>query len=228
MGKVDNPTQYPYSPVGLLHVTLDGGGEGWGTGTLINDRDILTCGHNLLYQGRYATSATFYPNYSANQRPPAQSGLSIGAGFLPKPFTRKDVTWDIGVYRLKNPQYTVRKFMTPTVVTQEQEPPKVLRIAGYPGNHHFEMWEDEQTWSGVDIGLHVFTYAHQTEAGSSGSPVFRIEGPEGTARIYGVHRGVLPDHEDKVGVLITEVTDGFIQAAIQARESEYFITPIGD
>ena len=222
MPRVTTPNQYPYDCVGLLHITLDDGSSGWGTGTLIDDRHILTCGHNLFHKGSYAKAARFYPHYDSTQLP--SGGKAIAYGYLPTQFAKLDVTWDIAVYRLEAPLYAPTKFMVPEVVTTTQEPTKTMDIAGYPSNKHYEMWTDQQVWNGIDVANHVFAYSHQTEAGSSGSPLFQLHG--GTARIYGVHRGLAETTEDKVGVLITEVTAGFLLAATQRGPSDYFIVKI--
>jgi V8-like Glu-specific endopeptidase len=218
MPQVHNSTTTPYDTVVLLRIELDTGEFAWGSGALLNDKHVLTCGHNLISrQQRYeAVRVTAFPGYSSAQRPDPADGFAARHGFYCDPFvSRQDRGWDIGVVRLAA-SIARPIYMIPFPV--DSEPDQPLRIAGFPANRHFRMWEDEEVWTGVDIAEHVFAYAHETEAGSSGSPIFQYREIARTLRQFGVHSGLAENLDDKVGVLITRVTAMFIASAVGMHE----------
>jgi V8-like Glu-specific endopeptidase len=217
MPQVTHPDKFPYHCVGLLQVTLHGGGGGWGTGTLIDQKYIITCGHNIVYGGKQASAAVFHPAYSSATQPTA--GLQVDCGFVKRLFMKGDRSWDIGVYRLSNPHY-LSKFMQPEIVEHNREPTKEMLVTGYPGDHHYHMWEDQEVVTGFNVAQHLFAYTHRTAPGSSGSPLYQHTG--GKAFLYGVHSGLAQNLEDKVGVLITQETYGFVHAALQWGQAETF------
>jgi V8-like Glu-specific endopeptidase len=83
------------------------------------------------------------------------------------------------------------------------------------------VYAQDRTW---DIGVIELKHAvrmpvymqHDTEAGSSGSPIYSWERRAEIARLYGVHSGLAQNREDKVGVLVTRVTHAFIEEAAHA------------
>jgi len=217
MPEVENASVSPYNTIVLLQIELNTGKYGWGSGALIDDRHVLTCAHNLLSRkGEYrATNITAYFEYSSGAQPDPAQGVRAMRGFYCDPYANGDRTWDIGVVRLAavvgRPLY-----MTPFAV--DAEPLKLKFIAGYPGNRHFYMWQDEDVWTGINVPQHSFAYVHETEAGSSGSPVFEYSAVAQTLRQYGVHSGLAENLEDKVGVLITSVTAAFVNRAVRMTE----------
>lgn len=213
MPKALDPSVTPYNTVALLRVKMNTGGVGWGTGAVIDANHVLTCAHNLVSRkGEYeATEIVAFPGYSSDKQPKPSEGHAATHGFFPKPFVAaKDRSWDIGVVRL-GAGVKLPKYMRPYAV---EGPEKVLRIAGYHGGRHYEMWEDEEVWDEINVPEHVFVYAHRTEAGSSGSPVFKSGGIQPLQ--YGVHSGLAENLEDKLGVLITKVTRKFVSDAVNA------------
>jgi V8-like Glu-specific endopeptidase len=227
MPEVRNPAATPYDTVALLHVVLDNGQEGWGSGALIDARHVLTCGHNLLARDESyrAVRITAFPGYSSRQRPNPAHGAAAEHAFYCVPYvSRRDRSWDIGVVRLAAP-VARPMYMTPFPVDSDPEQP--LTIAGYPGDRHFRMWEDEEPWAGVDVREHVFAYTHDTEAGSSGSPIFQYRPIAQTLRQVGVHSGLAENLADKVGVLITQVTAAVVAAALRINQPlPTFLHPI--
>jgi V8-like Glu-specific endopeptidase len=216
--QVKNPTKTPYDTLVLLRVALNTGAVGWGSGALLDGRHVLTCAHNLISRHREyeAVQITVFPGYSSAQQPNPANGIAASHGFYCDPFVDKhDRSWDIGVVRLVA---SVARSMYMTPFPVDSEPDQPLHIAGYPGNRHFRMWEDEELWSGVDVAEHIFAYVHETEAGSSGSPIFQYRATAQTLRQFGVHSGLAENLEDKVGVLITQVTASFIAAAVRMHE----------
>jgi len=233
MPRVVNTNIPPYESVALLKVTYNDGSTGWGTGALIGSNHVLTCAHNLIsrrsapvqYQ---ATAIRVFPGYHSDRAPDDGQGVSASQYFYPTPFREQsDRTWDIGVVRLaQGIQRSV--YFTPTEVTGNSEPPKELSVAGYPGSHHYWQWEDQEVWTGMNVQEHVFAYVHETEAGSSGSPVFHYATTwPRTIHLYGVHSGLAENLEDKVGVLITNVTNAFVRAVVgQPGPFSDFLVPV--
>jgi V8-like Glu-specific endopeptidase len=218
MPKVEEPNTPPYSAVALLRIELGDEETGWGTGALIDATHILTCAHNLVSRnGSYeARAIEAYAAYSSGHPPPVGGGVAARHGFYRRDFVqRRDRSWDIGVIELARP-VRVDVYMQPTAVTEQQDPPKELDIAGYPSGHHYRMWTDRELWSGINVAEHVFAYVHETEAGSSGSPIYQYGRLAGAARLYGVHSGLAENLRDKVGVLITDVTRAFVEEAVRA------------
>lgn len=226
MPAVDNPNEYPFDCVGLLRVRLANGAIGRGTGALINEEFVVTCGHNIVYKDLLAIAARFYPAYTSDHEPARGTGLEIESGFVKKAFSQEgDRNWDIGVFRLAGRQYR-KKYLVPTIVEVHGSlPNKDMLIAGYPSNQQFHMWRDEERVSGINVELHAFAYLHETAAGSSGSPLYFTE--HGQARLYGVHSGFAENRpEDKVGVLMTQVTEAFVTAAMKFGRSNDFVNVI--
>jgi V8-like Glu-specific endopeptidase len=213
MPQVKEPHQPPYSSVSLLRVAFSNGDTGWGTGALIGGSHILTCAHNLISRkGEYeATRIDVFPGYSSEREPGPKEGVPATHGFYHRAFTEGDRSWDIGVIRLGK-AVALPGYMRPYAV--EEEPDKELDIAGYPHGRHFLMWTDREIWTGINVPEHIFAYVHETEAGSSGSPVFQYDTRSGVALQYGVHSGLAENLEDKVGVLITELTKAFVDYAV--------------
>ncbi|HWJ51263.1 MAG TPA: trypsin-like peptidase domain-containing protein [Solirubrobacteraceae bacterium] len=218
MPEVATPNAPPYSAVALLRMVLSNGDAGWGTGAVIDATHVLTCAHNLISRrGQYeARAIEVFPGYSGAQAPAPGSGVAASRGFYQRAFVyAQDRTWDIGVIELKH-AVRMSVYMQPNAVTEQQDPPKELDIAGYPSSRHFRMWTDRELWSGINVQEHVFAYTHDTEAGSSGSPIYSWERRAEIARLYGVHSGLAQNREDKVGVLVTRVTHAFIEEAAHA------------
>lgn len=223
MGQVMHPDSFPYHCVGLLQVTLEGGVVGWGTGTLIDEKYVITCGHNIVFDKRRAIAAKFHPAYSS-PKPPPTGGFSANCGFVKHAFLDDDRSWDIGVYRLSNSP-SLKKYMQLRVVEHGDEPLEEMMATGYPSNHHYSMWEEQELVSGFNVAEHVFAYTHPTSTGSSGSPLYRHR--DGNACIYGIHSGRADNRdEDRVGVLITEETSRFVHAALQWGPTDRFVVDI--
>lgn len=212
MPQVANSQAFPYNAIGAVNVTLQDGNAGWGTGTLIGERYVLTCGHNIIYNRQAATSAVFYPGYN-DVRQPAAGGTAMDCGFVKRAFINGDRSWDIGLFRLANSVYA-NAYPQCSIVLANQEPAPEMTIAGFPSDHHFNMWEETELVSGFNVAISAFAYTHATSTGSSGSPLFQLGG-NNNAFVYGVHSGLATNLDDKVGILITQTTYGFLAAAMQ-------------
>lgn len=212
MPRVEKLNEFPFDCVGLLLVRMASGHEGWGSGCLIDRLHVLTCGHNVFNQGSDAVSASFYPGYSSRQPPEGSQGIRASHAFVCERYCEGDRSWDLGVYRLEQ-EWPLAKYMEMARVQEDNEVPNQLTMGGYPSNNHYLMWESVDNVDGFDIGQHVLIYAHETEAGSSGSPLFKPVPIRNEAKIYGVHRGLTKGFTDKVGVLLTSLTSDFVRYA---------------
>lgn len=246
MPAVVTPTATPYKVVCLLLCYEDGGRPPWvGTGTLIGGNRtiegayVLTCAHNLVSDegGRHsATRIHVFPHFSVlNQRPRPLSGHSVAHGIYPlrwANYFRKAYNWDIALLKLDIPirqggnadNYQPHDYMRPTAIEFGEAPPQPLSLAGYPGTHQLQMWEYEERWTQFNVGQHTIFYPHDTEPGTSGSPVYLcVRG--NPPNLYAVHgyegksTGKAEESKGGVGVLITRETHEFISRAINILET---------
>jgi len=200
---------------------------GWASGSLIGSRHILTAAHNLFKpEVRRARRITAFPAYSSDARP-EHGGSEVSNGFYPSAYALPggdvDRSWDIGVLALQS-SVTLNKYFVPTLVSHNSEPSKRLEVAGYPGAHRYEMWkDDDEDWSGLNIADHIMSFNHYALPGSSGAPIFRTFH---AIQQYAVLIGIDGEHEDKLGVLITDVTNYFITLAKQHADSHNFVVEI--
>src|SRR2546426_5466405 len=114
--RVGNPVRPPYSAVGLLMMHFTDGSWYSGSGALINNQQVLTCGHNLIdvpnqYQ---ADQIRFYPGWNQGTMP-----IVTGAGQTPSiaarcafyvaayndrtQYPEGQTEWDIGLVNLNAP-----------------------------------------------------------------------------------------------------------------------------
>jgi V8-like Glu-specific endopeptidase len=226
MGEIRNTDSFPYHCIGLLEITLGGGGVGWGTGALFDAKYVVTAGHCIVPQDKDVIAAKFHPAYDSVD-PPTRGGTQIDCGFVKTAFAHRkrggEQDWDIGVYRLSNP-ISLKRYMDLTIVKYGNEPGTQMFATGYPKDHHYYMWEEQELVSGFNVAEHIFSYTHPTSGGSSGSPLYQYNGNK--ASIYGIHRGLAANHDDKTGVLITQETHRFVEAALQWRGTDHFIVTI--
>lgn len=216
MPKVENPRDAPYGAVALIHSRFENEQAGWGTGAVIHPRAILTCAHLVTARDgtREAVGMSAYPGYSGANRPHTGAAEALHAFYCGAFVSNRDRTWDIAVIRLVD-SVDVPIVMTPSPV--DDEPDKEQDIAGYPADHHFEMWRDREVWTGVNVPEHIFSYVHETSAGSSGSPVYRYNTQARIVHQHGVHSGLAENLEDKVGVLITRLTKSFVDYCLNVQ-----------
>ncbi|MHB8286397.1 MAG: trypsin-like serine peptidase [Caulobacteraceae bacterium] len=227
MPQVADSTVFPYNCIGLLLMNFDDGNSYWGTGALINAQYILTAGHNLFdYEDQHEiTSAVFYRAYNSAGTP-VDGGIRVEKAFVPHAFMRGNQPWDIGVMRLER-AIAGAPFMTPVVVTEAAQVPTEPILTGFPGDHHFVMWQEQETTSAIDIAQHVFAYTHDSSQGSSGSPLYAVA--NNTCSIYGVHTQISAGNDDdKLGVLITMPVAGFIMASLQHVGGDAFLYNLQD
>ncbi|WP_082553996.1 trypsin-like serine peptidase [Rhizobium sp. Leaf453] len=210
----------PYDAIGLFGIDF-GKFRGWGTASLIDERYLLTCAHNVFYESQSALSGVFHRAYNS-PNPPGASGVKVDCAFIKRAFkTHHDRSWDIAVLRLDGPIHKIQPLRL-GLVTENEQPDRNMLVAGYPGSHNYRMWEEEELVRGFNVPEHIFAYTHETETGVSGSPLFRKYLHQ--SEVYGVHSGLAENLEDKVGVLITEDTNAFIQQALSWRHhADHFV-----
>ncbi|MCA1450752.1 trypsin-like peptidase domain-containing protein, partial [Ensifer sp. IC3342] len=123
----------------MLRIEFPGFG-GWGTASLIGERYLLTCAHNVFTDGQLAVSAQFHRAYNSENRP-ASNGVGVDCAFVKRAFkVAHDRSWDIAVLRLTEAFHQVQPLRL-GVVTESEQPDRNMRVAGYPGTRHYRMWE---------------------------------------------------------------------------------------
>jgi V8-like Glu-specific endopeptidase len=199
--RVSNPIRPPYSAVGLLRMHFTDGNWYWGSGALINNQQVLTCGHNLfdVPNQHQADQIRFYPGWNGDTRP-----VVAGAGQTPFIAARcafyaaayNDTTqypegqteWDIGLVNLNAPVNPVPPFyFIPQTVNNTALVGRDLDLAGYPGDHPGQMWIDRLPVEGIAPQYNTLSHLHETFKGSSGSPMYEYDSMNEIVRLYAVH-----------------------------------------
>ena len=229
--RVGDANRPPYNSVCLLRIALGGGAGGRGTGALIGSRWILTCAHNLsgqpgdLYR---ATGVTAFPAWNSRQAP--AGGVAADYAFFPAVYRQGQDMWDVGVIHLNADAppppppnrrfYFVPQPMDARIIGEDVD------LTGYPGGHGGEMWTDRDEVNGVHLPTNTMLFTNDTDAGSSGSPVYRYDAEADRVFQWGVHNSVNPQYGLRRGLLITRVVYDWIRFAIAQPAGQYFATGI--
>jgi V8-like Glu-specific endopeptidase len=210
----------PRNAVGYLAMQWSSGGWAYGTGALIDDRNIVTCSHNLMDpvtdpppRGQ-AVQVLFYRAYN-QQRPadPPPGGLAVRVGFYSNNFLAGQDAWDVGLCRLAAP-VPAQPFFTPRI-TGQAIIGQAVTLTGYPGIHRGEMWEDTDEVAGVHIPTNTIIYTHDTWSGNSGSPTWTYDALEDVTLLHAIHVS-RQAQELRRGVLVTAAIHQWIQTARQS------------
>lgn len=218
--QVNPTTVFPYWSTGQLVMTFPNGKQYTGTGTLIDERHVLTCAHNLFGEGQggpaqqvlylpardgntvpYGVALAeriFYPeNYVLH--PPANPNVE---GIVVQDYTQ--YLFDYGLVRLNagiNPGNLMTMYAAADNALQGQD----VELAGYPGDKPIgTMWNG----SGVlpnQLDEHFLFYGISTYKGQSGSSIrFATGAPQNPLRIVGIHVAGLPQFNANFAVRLTD------------------------
>lgn len=197
--RVSNPIRPPYSAVGLLRMHFTDGSWYWGSGALINNQQVLTCGHNLfdVPNQHQADQICFYPGWNGDTRP-----VVAGAGQTPfiaarcafyvaayndrTQYPEGQTEWDIGLVNL-NAQVNLPFYFTMQTVNNTDLVGHELDLAGYPGDRPGQMWIDRLPVEGIALRYNTLSHLHDTFRGSSGSPMYEYDSMNDIVRLYAVH-----------------------------------------
>lgn len=230
--RVRDADRSPFNAIGVLQLNFDNGNTYHGTGALINSTTILTCAHNLTDRGQgvvpRVSSINFFPAY--NQQPfPVTNNCQVNQGcyrascaFAALRYKGGEQDWDIGLIKLAQP--IQRDFYFVPVITRDQSlVDQDLDITGYPGDKNGEMWTDSDEVANIDIALNTLLFVVDTEAGSSGSPVYKYNALDDKVYQFAVHVARTDAHGLKRAILITPAIGGWINNAIQTACNATFL-----
>lgn len=217
--RVTNTNIPPRPAVGYLAMRWSTtGGWAYGSGALIDSRNILTCSHNLVDPitdpdpRGVALEVLFYPAYNqARTSNPPGGGRAVAVGFYSNAFATGEDAWDVGVCRLTN-AYDLPVYFNPTI-TGEEIVGEDIQLTGYPGPQRGEMWEDTDQVAGVELTTNTLLYTHDTWSGNSGSPTWTYDADEDVVKQHGIHVS-REEQELRRAVLITERVREWIDNAV--------------
>ncbi|MBP1046759.1 Ig-like domain-containing protein [Enterococcus sp. BWM-S5] len=176
--KVEFPTQYPYSSIGLYRA----GGQG--SGTMIGPSTVLTCAHVVWNQG-FKPYGSFSPGASIdNPYPFANPPAYVEKVYLPKAYIENpSVDTDLAIVQLSMPKgyetgWLGLSYHVGSIIPNNDS----FTVTGYPGMFNGDMYTDTKAeWSQeIDYPFVVFTN-FDTTPGNSGSALYNSE-----KIIYGV------------------------------------------
>jgi V8-like Glu-specific endopeptidase len=195
---VDDTTHFPFSAICHLLMTDDGGTQYSGTGFYIARDRILTCGHNIHYDGLGTRSVVVTPGKNGSGASAGTPFTVAGSDCIIHPQWRSgsgyNRDFDLAVLRVTTPPPDNRWF--PFLDDRGMSVAPVT-VCGYAG----ETVDSEKQHLDIDMvrGLSPSgeraDYDAATQQGSSGSPVFYVHGIEDEATqtsryevgIVGVH-----------------------------------------
>lgn len=213
---VTNATVPPYRWIGQLECSWRSGPNTVGTATLIDDRFLITCAHNLFdtSTGQHMTGAVFRPALTRNAGAiQAPFHLPVDRWVVPEEYRThggppppvggvpvEDITdylYDYGVVRLRAPapaQLLPPMFQPywPGAATVRSTP---FTITGYSGDlDDTACTQYRRSGSvSVDNNEEFVAYRMSTYHGDSGAPIYAQLGGRPWLSIVGVHVTGVPD-----------------------------------
>lgn len=203
--RVDPTTVFPYRTIGLVEMGFPNGEVYGGTGTMIDEYRVLTCGHNLYSagDGGMARWVSFSCAHNGGAEPFGRihaRHIAVPEEFrdaaLPNPNAHGGVVqdytrfaWDYGLIVLSRPLEepgSLAMYPAPDAMLEDKE----VGIYGYPDDKDppDTMWGAQKALSGVDEPFLFYTLP--TYDGQSGSAVLasyaNLPAPE-VPRIVGIH-----------------------------------------
>ena len=197
MPRVNDSGRPTYSAIGQLMMHFTDNIWYSGSGALISNTQVLTCGHNIIARdGHYADEIRFYSAWNQGAIPVVAGPVAgqtahirAQCAFYGNGYQNGEDKWDIGLVHLAapvnlNPPHAYFSMQT---VNDNSLVEQNLSIAGYPGNHPGEMWLDHDVVEGISIPNNSLFHLHETAAGSSGSPMYIYDAESDLLRLYAVH-----------------------------------------
>ena len=218
--RVNDPNIPPRTAVGYLAMRWDTVGWAYGSGSLIDSRNVLTCSHNLIDQLTqptfgHALEVLFYPAYDqGGGGNPPDGGAEVDIGFYSTAYYDGQDAWDVAVCRLHDP-IVPTAFFVPTV-TGEEIVGEDLFLTGYPGPGDGEMCEDLDQVAGVELSTNTLLYTNDTWPGNSGSPAWTYESVQDVVKQHGIHVS-REAQELRRAVLITAGVFNWIAGALSRQ-----------
>ena len=199
-----NGTEHPYKIICRLIVIDKSGYEWTGTGFFISPKCIITSGHCVFFNNRWAKRIIVIPgdNGNSNRRP---FGYDDSTKFKSvKGWTiHKNRDFDYGAVILKNDSLfkKINSHFETAILSDSQE---TIYNSGYTDepNKRFEQWGDFGTVN--KISSHRIFYNNDTEKGNSGSPILIKKG--NVIKVVGIHSfGNCPNYAVRINSNINKV-----------------------
>ncbi len=186
---VTDTTAFPASAIGQVQATI-GDRSFIGTGAMIGEKTVLTCGH-VVYDPELgaADSVYFVPGKNGTKQPFGR--IKAAKVITLDPWTKfGDDNYDLALLILES---SVGK-QTGYFQIQVQPPSffsgnRLVYSAGYPQDLGFGEYQYSVTGNVYALDGNLFLHSIDTEPGQSGSPVWSGDAAAGTARVFGVDTG---------------------------------------
>lgn len=178
---VHDPTFFPHSAICQLQVTNDDGSRGMGTGFYIAPDRILTVAHNLALGSARAVAIDVFPGRAPNMSTFPEFRVTGAENFLPYPkynptaaVTLRFADFDLGVIKVNQPPPNNEFF---EIEEQRMSPISGMIVCGYAADGNVNRNQQNMDVDSIrDVDPESFTYALQIRRGSSGAPVFYVDG----------------------------------------------------
>ncbi|HWV66064.1 trypsin-like serine peptidase [Chitinophaga sp.] len=175
-----NPGEFPYNAVCLLIIQNNYGEEFFGTGFFIGPRCVITAGHCVYFNNRWASRITVIPGALGAQQPygsmVANKFKSVEGWVL-----NDNANFDHGAIILKDD--TLFKSSRSLLAYKMYNGDAGIEIPGYPVDKEFTQWSSKGNIEKA-TDYRIF-YEVDTVKGSSGSPVVAMA--NGKRVVVGVH-----------------------------------------
>jgi len=201
--RVSDSNRPPYSAVGLLLMHFTNGNWYSGSGALINNQQVLTCGHNLfdVPNQHQADQIRFYPGWNQGTMPVVTGAPAAQTPFVAARcafyvaayndrtrYPEGETECDIGLVNLNTPVTLVPPFyFTPERVDGTALVGQELNLVGYPGDRPGQMWIDRLPVEGIALQYNTLSHLHDTFQGNSGSPMYEYDSMNDILHLYAVH-----------------------------------------
>jgi V8-like Glu-specific endopeptidase len=198
---VSNTKTFPWSATGLVEATF-GTEIRTGTGAMVGNRTVLTCGHVVFDPKSQQGSKEIYfiPGKNGDQEPFGR--CRVATLLTLEGWTHDaDDNYDIALLILDNAVGPRTGYFQIAVEPETFFTDQLLFSAGYPGDLGDGQYQYYGLGRSTGMDGNMILHTLDSEPGQSGAPIWFGNMQNGTGRLVGVMKGILQTFE---GVSVTE------------------------